>query len=68
MAPEVWFLQLILLFFPISLFYQNHPERRESLGLDLKNNIIIIDEAHNLADSLISMYDSKITLFQLIKK
>ncbi|KAL6996479.1 RNA helicase [Sarracenia purpurea var. burkii] len=35
---------------------------RESLGLNLKNNIIIIDEAHNLADSLISMYDSKITL------
>ncbi|KAL6140902.1 hypothetical protein ACLB2K_059194 [Fragaria x ananassa] len=38
---------------------------RESLGLNLKNNIIIIDEAHNLADSLISMYDSKITLSQL---
>ncbi|CAK9174607.1 unnamed protein product [Ilex paraguariensis] len=38
---------------------------RESLGLDLKNNIIIIDEAHNLADSLISMYDSKITSSQL---
>lgn len=39
---------------------------RESLGLNLKNNIIIIDEAHNLADSLISMYDSKITLSQVI--
>ncbi|KAA8541799.1 hypothetical protein F0562_022951 [Nyssa sinensis] len=38
---------------------------RESLGLNLKNNIVIIDEAHNLADSLISMYDSKITLSQL---
>ncbi|XP_041015216.1 ATP-dependent DNA helicase DDX11 [Juglans microcarpa x Juglans regia] len=38
---------------------------RESLGLKLKNNIVIIDEAHNLADSLISMYDSKITLMQL---
>ncbi|KAG5537693.1 hypothetical protein RHGRI_024971 [Rhododendron griersonianum] len=38
---------------------------RESLGLKLKNNIVIIDEAHNLADSLISMYDSKITLSQL---
>lgn len=40
---------------------------RESLGLNLKNNIVIIDEAHNLADSLISMYDSKITLMQVIK-
>ncbi|KAL5538021.1 hypothetical protein UlMin_045348 [Ulmus minor] len=38
---------------------------RESLGLNLKNNIVIIDEAHNLADSLLSMYDSKITLSQL---
>ncbi|KAF3450756.1 hypothetical protein FNV43_RR06845 [Rhamnella rubrinervis] len=38
---------------------------RESLGLNLKNNIVIIDEAHNLADSLISMYDSKITFSQL---
>ncbi|KAG9141107.1 hypothetical protein Leryth_001607 [Lithospermum erythrorhizon] len=38
---------------------------RESLNLTLKNNIIIIDEAHNLADSLISMYDSKITQSQL---
>ncbi|TKY64491.1 ATP-dependent RNA helicase DDX11 [Spatholobus suberectus] len=38
---------------------------REALGLNLKSNIIIIDEAHNLADSLINMYDSKITLSQL---
>lgn len=40
---------------------------RESLGLNLKNNIVIIDEAHNLADSLISMYDSKITISQVNK-
>ncbi|KAJ4959423.1 hypothetical protein NE237_026534 [Protea cynaroides] len=38
---------------------------RESLGLNLKNSIVIIDEAHNLADCLTSMYDSKITLSQL---
>lgn len=38
---------------------------RESLGLDLKNSIVIIDEAHNLADSLINMYDSKVTLSQV---
>ncbi|KAJ4818356.1 ATP-dependent DNA helicase chl1 [Rhynchospora pubera] len=38
---------------------------RESLGLDLKGNIVIIDEAHNLADSLTSMYNSKITYSQL---
>lgn len=38
---------------------------RESLGLNLKNSVVIIDEAHNLADSLISMYDSRITLSQV---
>ncbi|XVE88898.1 hypothetical protein DITRI_Ditri19aG0105800 [Diplodiscus trichospermus] len=38
---------------------------REALGLNLKDNVVIIDEAHNLADSLISMYDAKITLPQL---
>ncbi|XP_022641713.1 ATP-dependent DNA helicase DDX11 [Vigna radiata var. radiata] len=38
---------------------------RDALGLNLKSNIVIIDEAHNLADSLINMYDSKITLSQL---
>lgn len=40
---------------------------REALGLNLKDNIVIIDEAHNLADSLISMYDAKITLSQVNK-
>ncbi|MQM20032.1 hypothetical protein Taro_053046 [Colocasia esculenta] len=38
---------------------------RESLGLNLKNNVIIIDEAHNLADSLVNMYNAKITVSQL---
>ncbi|GMH15967.1 hypothetical protein Nepgr_017808 [Nepenthes gracilis] len=38
---------------------------RESLGLNLKNNVVIIDEAHNLADSLISMYNAMITSSQL---
>ncbi|XP_050231803.1 uncharacterized protein LOC126680681 isoform X2 [Mercurialis annua] len=38
---------------------------REMLGLNLKKSIVIIDEAHNLADSLISMHDAKITLSEL---
>ncbi|KAG8643522.1 hypothetical protein MANES_11G044500v8 [Manihot esculenta] len=38
---------------------------REFLGLNLKKSIVIIDEAHNLADSLISMHDAKITLSEL---
>ncbi|KAG2301694.1 hypothetical protein Bca52824_030345 [Brassica carinata] len=38
---------------------------RESLGLNLKNNVVIIDEAHNLADTLLSMHDAKVTMSQL---
>ncbi|TVT97376.1 hypothetical protein EJB05_57375, partial [Eragrostis curvula] len=38
---------------------------RESLGVNLKNSVVIIDEAHNLADSLSSMYNSKITTSQV---
>lgn len=40
---------------------------RESLGLSLKDSVIVVDEAHNLADSLVSMYNSKITLSQVRK-
>ncbi|CAH8392447.1 unnamed protein product [Eruca vesicaria subsp. sativa] len=39
---------------------------RESLGLNLKNSVVIIDEAHNLADTLLSMHDAKITMAQLV--
>lgn len=38
---------------------------RESLGLNLKDSVIIIDEAHNLADTLISMYDARILWSQV---
>lgn len=40
---------------------------RESLGLSLKDSVVVIDEAHNLADSLVSMYNSQITLPQVRK-
>uniref|UniRef100_A0A453A0G5 Helicase ATP-binding domain-containing protein n=1 Tax=Aegilops tauschii subsp. strangulata TaxID=200361 RepID=A0A453A0G5_AEGTS len=40
---------------------------RESLGLNLKNSVVIIDEAHNLADSLTSMYNSKVTSSQVLR-
>ncbi|KAG1335098.1 hypothetical protein COCNU_03G012170 [Cocos nucifera] len=38
---------------------------RESLGLNLNNSVVVIDEAHNVADSLTSMYNSKITTSQV---
>ncbi|XP_072998830.1 uncharacterized protein [Typha latifolia] len=51
----------------VVLPYQSLLQRsaRESLGLNLKNSVVIIDEAHNLADSLTSMYNSMITYSQL---
>lgn len=51
----------------VVLPYQSLLSRssREALGLNLKSNIVIIDEAHNLADSLISMHASRITLAQV---
>eukprot|EP01018_Ginkgo_biloba_P024487 Gb_20711 [translate_table: standard] len=38
---------------------------RESLGVNLKDSIVIIGEAHNLVDSLTNMHDSKITILEL---
>ncbi|KAK5643588.1 hypothetical protein RI129_007433 [Pyrocoelia pectoralis] len=42
-----------------------HKSTRESVGLKLKNNVVIVDEAHNLLDALAQMYSSEITLQQL---
>lgn len=42
-----------------------HKRTRVQSGLDLTNSIVIIDEAHNLVDSLTSVYSVEITLAQL---
>lgn len=42
-----------------------HKRTRVQSGLDLANSIVIIDEAHNLVDSLTSVYSAEITLAQL---
>lgn len=42
-----------------------HKRTRVQSGLDLSNSIVIIDEAHNLVDSLTSVYSAEITLTQL---
>lgn len=39
---------------PYNLIFQKSA--RESLGIDLRNSIIIIDEAHNIIDAITSMY------------
>jgi Rad3-related DNA helicase len=50
-----------------------HKQTREQLGIKLEESIIIIDEAHNLIDSITSINGSKVSLeqvklFYLIKK
>lgn len=47
----------------ISMPYQTllNKETREMLGIDLTNSVVIIDEAHNLNDSIISMYSSSLS-------
>ncbi|CAR28445.1 ZYRO0F04136p [Zygosaccharomyces rouxii] len=38
---------------------------RESLGLDLKNSVVVIDEAHNLIDTVNAIHSSEISLQDL---
>lgn len=38
-----------------------HKSTRDSLGIDLKGNVLIIDEAHNLLDAIERMHSSFIT-------
>lgn len=51
----------------ISLPYQLllQKESRESLGLNLKDSIVIIDEAHNLLDTISSIHSLSITYSQV---
>jgi chromosome transmission fidelity protein 1 len=42
-----------------------HAPTRESLGISLKNNIVIIDEAHNLMETMTSLYTVSLSLHQI---
>ncbi|KAI5957436.1 CHL1 [Candida theae] len=50
---------------PYQLLFQKSS--REAWGLDIKDAIVIIDEAHNVVDSITSLYAVKITISQLNK-
>ncbi|KAF8946397.1 DEAD H (Asp-Glu-Ala-Asp His) box helicase 11 [Haplosporangium gracile] len=43
-----------------------HSSTRESLKLVIKNNILLLDEAHNLINSLLQMHSVMITLPQVV--
>jgi chromosome transmission fidelity protein 1 len=51
----------------VVLPYQHllHENTRESLGISLKNNIVIIDEAHNLIETITSLYTVQLSQDQL---
>ncbi|CAO3623809.1 unnamed protein product [Mucor fragilis] len=51
----------------VVLPYQHllHASTRESLGISLKNNIVIIDEAHNLMETMASIYTVSLSLHQI---
>lgn len=38
-----------------------HKNTRDSLGIDLRGNVLIVDEAHNLLDAIEGMHSSVIT-------
>lgn len=54
-----------IIFLPYQMLL--HQRTRELLGLDLKDSVIIIDEAHNLLDTISSIYSSEVSLDQLQK-
>ncbi|CAF0777180.1 unnamed protein product [Adineta steineri] len=43
-----------------------HKSTREACGIEMRDNIVIIDEAHNLPDAICSMHSNDITGNQLI--
>ncbi|KAI8987718.1 helicase C-terminal domain-containing protein [Mycotypha africana] len=51
----------------IVLPYQNllHANTRESLGISLKNNVVILDEAHNLMETITSLHTVQLSLSQI---
>ncbi|KAG1465292.1 hypothetical protein G6F46_003542 [Rhizopus delemar] len=51
----------------VVLPYQHllHANTRESLGISLKNNVVIIDEAHNLIETVTSLYTVSLSLIQI---
>jgi chromosome transmission fidelity protein 1 len=54
-------IQIITLPYPLIL----QDSAREALGVSLDDHIVIIDEAHNLMDSICGIYSCEITLSQL---
>ena len=55
--------QLVVLPYNILL----HKSTREACGIKLNGNVVIIDEAHNLIDTISSVYSVEITAYQVCR-
>jgi chromosome transmission fidelity protein 1 len=44
-----------------------HKPTRDSLGIKLKNSVVIIDEAHNLLDTISHIHSSEVKGDQLLQ-
>ncbi|KJE05212.1 chromosome transmission fidelity protein 1 [Cryptococcus gattii NT-10] len=53
--------QIVIL--PYNLLLQKNA--REALGINLKNQVVVIDEAHNLIDTILSIYSTTLTSVNL---
>lgn len=42
-----------------------HKSTREACGIQLKNNVVIIDEAHNLLDAIGNIYSAQVNGYQV---
>lgn len=38
-----------------------HKSTREACGIEMRDNVVIIDEAHNLPDAICAMHSSEIS-------
>jgi len=38
-----------------------HKSTREACGIEMRDNVVIIDEAHNLPDAICSMHSNEIS-------
>lgn len=67
-CDEPWFENVFIAFLQVIMLpYQMilHKSTREQMDIDIADNVIIIDEAHNLLDAIANIHSAEITSDQL---
>ena len=44
-----------------------HPQAREAVGVDVRGNIVVIDEAHNLIEAINDLHAVQLTVAQVLR-